>query len=65
MEIKRLQLKKHEKHSDLIYNLNFYPKLENSYLLLKHTEYLIGCFSLINLAMGLSGTRVCHLVVQF
>ena len=38
MEIKQLQLKKHEKHSDLIYNLNFYPKLENSYLLLKHTE---------------------------
>ena len=38
MEIKQLQLKKHGKHSDLIYNLNFYPKLENSYLLSKHTE---------------------------
>ena len=38
MEIKRLQLKKHEKYSDLIYNLNFFLKLENIYLLLKHTE---------------------------
>ena len=39
-----LELKKYGEHSDLIYYLNFYVKLENSYLVLRQ-KYSNGYFS--------------------